>query len=79
MCGKLSNACQGDTSSAEEQCKDVSKTTQHLPIPKTFFLVGGGGGGGGGRYDTPISIPGPLFFPFGVVMIKRVESFITPI
>ena len=39
MCGKLSDACEGDTSSAGEQCKDVCKATQHLPRPQTFFLL----------------------------------------
>ena len=39
MCGKLSDALEGDTSSAGEQCKDVCKATQHLPRPQTFFLL----------------------------------------
>ena len=39
MCGKLSDAFEGDTSSAGEQCKDVCKATQNLPRPQTFFLL----------------------------------------
>ena len=38
LCGKLSDACKGGTSSSGEQSKDVCKTTQHLLHPQTVFL-----------------------------------------
>ena len=39
LCGKLRNTCEGDTSLAGEQCKDVFKATQNVPRPRLFYLL----------------------------------------
>ena len=75
LCGKLSDACKGGTSSSGEQSKDVCKATQHLLHHQTVFLHPHAHSqekpvGGQPEYQ------GLYSSLFGIVIIHHVGSFI---